>query len=133
MACHELFHIMYMKYILINDYSKRIVWFDEGMAQFLSGENDELLDIERFRNFYINVRKSTKVVPNLHDMVHGNSFYNENYNGYDLSYLCIRYLNEILNEDDFKELIIQIDKIEKYSENLLLNMFEYFDKRFIIK
>ena len=37
-ASHELFHILYMKYILNNDYSKRIVWYDEGMAQFMSGE-----------------------------------------------------------------------------------------------
>ena len=33
-ASHELFHIFYLKYILNNDYSKRIVWYDEGMAQF---------------------------------------------------------------------------------------------------
>ena len=38
-ASHELFHILYMKYILKNDYSKRIVWYDEGMAQFISGED----------------------------------------------------------------------------------------------
>ena len=36
----------------INDYLKRIVWYDEGMAQFLSGEMDELLDIEKFKKFY---------------------------------------------------------------------------------
>ena len=34
-ASHELFHILYYKHILKNDYSKRIVWYDEGMAQFM--------------------------------------------------------------------------------------------------
>ena len=48
-ASHELFHILYMKYILNNNYSKRIVWYDEGMAQFMSGENDKLLDLEEFK------------------------------------------------------------------------------------
>ena len=44
-ASHELFHILYMKYILKNDYSNRIVWYDEGMAQFISGEKDKYADI----------------------------------------------------------------------------------------
>ena len=41
-ASHELFHILYMKYILKNDESKRIVWYDEGMAKFMSGETNAL-------------------------------------------------------------------------------------------
>ena len=31
-------------------------------------------------------------------------FGNDNYNGYDLSYLAIRYLNEILDKEDFKKI-----------------------------
>lgn len=34
---HEAFHLYYQKYFYHND---RITWFDEGMAQFLSGEAD---------------------------------------------------------------------------------------------
>jgi hypothetical protein len=37
-ASHELAHILYMKYILNDDYDKRIVWYDEGMAQYVSGK-----------------------------------------------------------------------------------------------
>lgn len=58
-ASHELFHILYMKYVLNNDYSKRIVWYDEGMAQFMSGEKDSLTD-ENFKDFYLNVREKQK-------------------------------------------------------------------------
>lgn len=36
-ANHETFHIMYNELVWKGDYSKRIVWYDEGMAQFLSG------------------------------------------------------------------------------------------------
>lgn len=59
-ASHELFHILYMKYILNNDYSKRIVWYDEGMAQFMSGEKDSLNDNSVFKKFYLRVKEETK-------------------------------------------------------------------------
>lgn len=86
LASHELFHILYMKYILKNDYSKRIVWYDEGMAEFLSGEKDFLLDFDKFKEYYLKVKEKTLVIPNLNMLTHGTSFYNEKYNGYDLSY-----------------------------------------------
>ena len=52
MASHELFHIMYMELVLKNNYSKRIIWFDEGMAQLFSGEFDSLNDENNFKDFY---------------------------------------------------------------------------------
>ena len=57
-SSHELFHIYYMKYILKNDYTKRIVWYDEGMAQLMSGEKDEHVNKERFKRFYLRVQGS---------------------------------------------------------------------------
>ena len=41
-ASHELFHILYKKYILEKNNIDRIVWYDEGMAQYMSGEKDKL-------------------------------------------------------------------------------------------
>ena len=61
-ASHELFHILYMKYILKNDYSKRIVWYDEGMAQFMSGEKYKYIDAENFKNFYLRVKEQTIII-----------------------------------------------------------------------
>ena len=40
-----------MKYILKDDYSKRIVWYDEGMAQFMSGEKDKYNDEKNLKSF----------------------------------------------------------------------------------
>ena len=57
-ASHELFHILYMKYILKDNYDKRIVWYDEGMAQFMSGENDYLNN--NFKEYYLKVKEATK-------------------------------------------------------------------------
>lgn len=127
LANHELFHILYMQYILKNDYQKRIVWYDEGMAQFLSGEMDELLDIEKFKKFYLKVKNNTLVIPNLNEIEHGTSFCNNNYNGYDLSYLCIRYLREIMTNEEFQDLMSNFSKIKEYGINIIENMFAYYD------
>ena len=127
LANHELFHILYMQYILKNNKQKRIVWYDEGMAQFLSGEMDELLDIEKFKKFYLKVKNNTLVIPNLNEIEHGTSFCNNNYNGYDLSYLCIRYLREIMTNEEFQDLMSNFSKIKEYGINIIENMFAYYD------
>ena len=128
-ASHELFHILYMKHILHNDYSKRIVWYDEGMAQFMSGEKDLLNDKDTFNNFYLNVREQTKVIPKMNNLKHGNSFISDNYNGYDLSYLSIRYLSEMLNSKQFKNLMSDFSKIDEFGNDIIQKMFVYYDEK----
>ena len=130
-ASHELFHILYMKYILKNDYSKRIVWYDEGMAQFMSGEKDKYANEENFKSFYLKVKENTKTIPNLNTLEHGNLFCNDEYNGYDLSYLSIRYLREILNPEKFKNLMSNFPSIREYGNDIVAKMFSYFDKKLI--
>ena len=128
-ASHELFHILYMQYILNNDYSKRIVWYDEGMAQFMSGEKDSLNDDGIFKEFYLKVREETKVIPQLNSLEHGNSFINEAYNGYDLSYLSIKYLSEMLSDEQFKGLMSDFSKISQYGDDIIQKMFSYYDEK----
>lgn len=132
-SSHELFHILYMKYILKNDYSKRIVWYDEGMAQFMSGEKDKYVDEKNFQKFYLRVKEETKTIPNLNDLEHGNSFYNDEYNGYDLSYLSIMYLNDILNSEEFIKLMSDFSSIKKYGNNIVTKMFDYYDDKVLNK
>ena len=128
-ASHELFHILYMKYILNNDYSKRIVWYDEGMAQFMSGEKNSLNDENMFYEFYLKVREQTKEIPQMNDLKHGDSFVNNNYNGYELSYLSIKYLSEILSPEQFKDLMSDFSKINAFGNNIIQEMFNYYDKK----
>ena len=52
LANHELFHIMYQELIRERKNLKRIVWFDEGMAQLFSGENNKLLNEDNFVNWF---------------------------------------------------------------------------------
>lgn len=128
-ASHELFHILYMKYILNNDYSKRIVWYDEGMAQFMSEEKGSLNDDSVFKNFYMKVKEATKVIPQMNTLEHGNSFVNEDYNGYDLSYLSIKYISEVLSTEQFKDLMSDFEKISQLGNNIINNMFSYYDEK----
>ena len=127
-ASHELFHIMYMKYILDNDYSKRIVWYDEGMAQFMSGEKDSLKN-EQFKDFYMKVKKATKVIPQLNTLNHGDTFVNKDYDGYDLCYLSVRYLSEVLSDEEFKSLLSDFHQISQLGEDILQKMFHYYDEK----
>lgn len=128
-ASHELFHIIYMKYILKDDYSKRIVWYDEGMAQFMSGEKDKIADEDAFKKFFLRVKEDTKEIPNINDLEHGDSFYNDKYNGYDLSYLSIKYLNDILNQEKFVKLMSDFSSIKKYGDDIVTKMFSYYNQK----
>ena len=130
MANHELFHIIYLKYILKNDIEKRIVWYDEGMAKFMSGETDKYKDEDSFKKYYLYVKENTKEYPNLNEVNHGTSFANDKYNVYHLGYLCIKYLYEVLDYDDFKKLPSDIDKIKEYGNNIVNKMFDYYDNKY---
>lgn len=130
-ASHELFHIFYMKYILQGNYENRIIWYDEGMAQFISGEDKKLHQQNNFQEYYLKVKESTKIIPKLNELEHGDAFYNKSYNGYDLSYLAIRYLNETMSANDFRTLMSDFDKIKAIGNNVLNEMFNYFDKKYL--
>lgn len=129
MANHELFHILYMRYRQKNNCPTRIIWFDEGMAQLLSGEMDDLLDENMFKEYYCKVKQETKKIPNLNDMTHGDGFCNIWYNGYDLSYLAVRYLSEIVGMEGLKNLLSQTDQLTKYGENIANEIFQYYDAK----
>lgn len=130
-ASHELFHILYMKYILKDNYDNRIVWYDEGMAQYFSGEKQKLEQEQAFIDFYTKVKEDTKIIPNMNEITHGKLFYNDSYNGYDLSYLSIKYLSEIMSLEEFKKLMSDFNQIKMLGDSVVDDMFDYFDKKFI--
>ena len=100
------------------------------MAQYFSGENDYLLDEKKFKKYYLYVKENTKEIPKMNSLKHGDSFCNDNYNGYDLSYLAVRYLHDILSKNDFKELMSNFNLIKKYGQTIINDMFEYFNKKY---
>ena len=99
------------------------------MAQFMSGEKDLLNDNNSFKEFYSRTRVETKVVPQMNNLKHGESFANEDYNGYDLSYLSIKYLSEVLSVEQFKNLMSDFSKISQFGEDIIQKIFSYYDKK----
>lgn len=130
MASHEIFHIMYRNLVLMPLKMNRIVWYDEGMAQFFSGEFSKYLDEEEFKKFFLHIKDNTKAIPELNKLVHGDNFENEFYSGYRLSYLAIKYLNEILTREEFLELMRNEEKILEYGNSVLNDMFEFYSSKF---
>lgn len=134
-GAHEAFHIYYRD--LVYDGIQRIVWFDEGMAQYFSREKDDYSDDEFFK-FYSNFRKSYVPVDNLNERIQGNSSVSDDkifsrkgvINGYPLSYLVVKYLAETKGEDYLKSLMKDREKILEYGNTILEDVITYFDDKF---
>lgn len=122
-SVHELVHIINKEKI----YKKRITWLDEGLAMYLDNKKEELNDEENFNNFFINKILSIKILPNMNDLIHGNSFCNDDYNGYDLSYLCVRYLME--NTDNLEKIIRDYDLGLEIGKTVLQDAINYYKNK----
>ena len=127
MASHELFHIMYNELILEKENINRIIWFDEGSAQFFSKEYDNLNNKEEFNKWVKEVKKETKEFPNMNELTHGDKFKTDTYNGYDLSLLAIKYLIDTIKLDEFKKLMHDEKRILEYGKNIIKESFEYYN------
>lgn len=121
MIFHEFAHIIYLEYILKNDVSKRIIWLDEGIAQNLSGEftDDDLDD-------FLNKFKSFKNIPNLNELKHGEKFVNDDYNGYVLSYLVVKYLIDTRGYDELLKILESYELSRELGDEIVNEMKEYY-------
>ena len=125
-ASHELFHIMYQELVWKKNNQERIVWFDEGMAQFFSGENDKEMT-SNFTDWFNKVKSKTKMIPNLNNLNHSNGFETDEYSGYNLSLLAVKYLYDKLGIDEFKKLISNNERITKLGINVIEKAFAFYD------
>lgn len=126
-ASHELFHIMYQELVWKRNNQDRIIWFDEGMAQFFSGENNKEMTSD-FSNWLNKIKSSTKKIPNLNDLSHGSSFETEDFSGYNLSLLAVKYLYDKLGIDEFKKIISSNNTIIELGNNIIEEAFHFYDK-----
>lgn len=104
---HELIHHLYKYYVYGKD-KERITWVDEGIAQFLSGQKDDLKDEEKYNLFLEKNLKSNPI--DLNGLNHNDRSFGNN-NGYNLSYLAIRYLYETHNHEEFINIIKSKEKL----------------------
>ena len=124
-ASHELFHIMYQELIWKKNNMNRIIWFDEGMAQFFSGEFAK--EIENFDDFVRMTINNTKKIPNLNTLSHGSKFETDDYSGYKLSFIAVKYIYDKIGMQEFRKLLYDVDKIHKYGKNVLFEIIEKYN------
>lgn len=132
---HELAHLLY-EHIWKGKY-ERVLWLDEGLAQYLSGEKSLLeTEYDTFKGWYLSVIiRRDKRLPKIEFLKeHGNTygkFVDEefgSYNGYELSYLMVRYIVD--SGIDVSTLLNDIDEIRALESDILESTIEYYNKLF---
>ncbi len=121
-AIHEYIHVIYNEYIS-PDY--RVLWLDEGLAINLSDERLYLNDEKKFKEFLIKIKPSLNKF-RLDDLKHGVKFVNNEYNGYDISYIMVRYILENYNNKELNILIRNRFEIQKLEEKIMDEIIDYF-------
>lgn len=113
---HELVHIIYREQFYKTD-SNRVVWFDEGLAQAISGQ--KAIANKEFMAQYVQTHIVPHKIPKLSVLKkHGNGFENENYSGYAISFLCVRYLLDTCTKEQFQEYLKKPDLVKTISDDL---------------
>lgn len=132
---HELARLLY-EHIWKGKY-ERILWLDEGLAQYLSGEKSLLeKEYDTFRGWYLSVIiRRDKKIPKIEFLKERGNTYGKfvdeefgSYNGYDLSYLMVRYIVD--SGVDMSTLLNDIDKIRTLENHILESAIEYYNKLF---
>ncbi len=138
---HECVHLLYYVYYQLKDEHKRIVWFDEGLAYNLSGEMDDCRDFSKFKKFYHRniVNKHLEIPKSEYLLKHGTK-YGEfvdqetyKYDGYNVSYVVVRYLLEVLPQEKFFNLLGNFEELLSKSAKYLEEALRYFDNLFPVK
>lgn len=107
---HEYIHILYNEYVLISN--TRITWLDEGLALNLSKQKG------RFEKERYPILESKVDKINLNNLQHEKqTFVKEDINGYDISYLSVKYLLETLSKEEFNDVIRDSEKLLKMRRN----------------
>lgn len=128
---HELFHVMYKDLILEKLNKPRIIWYDEGMAQMLSGERYDNSE-KYFKWCFLDTLEKTKLFPEkLNELKHEEgTFSTKDYDGYSLGYISVMYLREMLSEDEFKEVLHDPDRVFELGQTVLNDAFDYYNKKY---
>jgi hypothetical protein len=134
---HEAFHMFYQKYCYGED---RIVWFDEGLAQFFSGDSANKVESEEaFVSSFSQFLVEYKPINNLNERIQGNSsvsddliFYREGvFNGYTASFLVIWYLYETRGMEYIIELMKDNKRIRELGEYILDEAVDYYKDKYL--
>lgn len=133
-VAHECFHNLYSKYYYKDN---RITWFDEGLAQYLSGEFEKY-SLDDWKNLFLFYRQNSVNVNNINDRINGDESVPDEFifkrkgvfEGYAASLLAVRYLFDEMGENYVYKLIFDNDSIMKIGLNILDIINEYYENLF---
>lgn len=130
---HEYIHLLYKQ--IYQDNFNRVVWLDEGLAQYLSDQfcgiqNNE----EKFKNWFLdNIVRRDKEIPKIEYLKEHGSTYGHfvdqetnKYNGYAVSYLLVKYLFDYY--DNVYDIISNKEKIDELESNIIEKSIKYYDR-----
>ena len=118
---HELTHHLYKNYVYGSN-KERITWVDEGIAQFISGQKEELRDEKIYKSFLEKNLDNTANI-DLNKLNHNDRSFGNN-NGYNLSYIAIRYLYETHNHEEFIDIIKSKERLLELGAIIIGNVKE---------
>lgn len=120
---HELIH--YITDIL---YGKLPEWLTEGIAKYLDGSYKT--DLTELMHQYI----ATYEIPDISTMKGERFVVKDNektiYNGYDLSYIIVRYIIEVYGKETLFSLMKNKKQLKQIEQQLLPESIEYFNSQY---
>lgn len=128
---HELIH-----YITDLLYGKLPEWLTEGIAKYLDGSYKEditnlITIIESYEIPDISTMQGDFFVYKTYSNNNGVIEEKTIYNGYDLSYLMIRYIIEMYGKDYLKTLMKNKEEITKIEQTILIESIEYYKNLYL--
>ena len=69
-----------------------------------------------------------KFPKDLNDLIHGSKFVNDDYNGYPLSYLSVRYLLETKTDEELLQMIKFSEKAKELGPEILSKAINYYQQ-----
>lgn len=135
---HVYFHVLFR---LSFGNPEGTLWFEEGMAQLLSGERNRLEDEEFYKNSLMDKVFDEKwkipMIENLWE--HGNEpdkFDSDDYNGYTISYMLVRYLRDQRAPEAYYKYILSHVALSHYirriDKDIISRVYNYYGTKFNI-
>lgn len=121
---HEITHHLY-KYYVYGKNNPRITWVDEGIAQFISNQFEEYNEDKVYNKFLLDNLSDINSF-NLNILNHNDRSFGNN-NGYNLSYIAIKYLYETNSHDEFIKIIKDKDLLLNIGTTIIDSIKKYYD------
>lgn len=134
---HAYSHILYAR--VVSNEDERVLWLDEGLAQYLSGEKsiflcDKKVAKSAFLSEILNYNKNIPKMDNL--LIPGDGdgeFHSKKYSGYMMSYFMVRYLIMKSTYASMYDFVTDKEMLSSVYENLISKTINYFGSYFKVK